>query len=316
MIGAFPFLLGLTLLGACLGSFFNVVVWRVPRGMSIVRPGSHCPACGTPIPFWRNIPVLTWLLQRGRAACCGVRISVRYVLLESFTALLSLGWGLALLKGLWGGDLRAALGWYVLAMLAIPLSLIDWEFFVIPDGLNLTGFAAGLLLRTALAGNSVAGLVLALRDVALCAGGLYLFAWLLRWALARLGNLSRSLLAHREHRRRWFGGSLGLYRETARALRRWAGFDDDTEILGLGDVNLMAAAGALLGPAAVLVGVPFAAVLGIFGFLIRAALPNSTETARAAGVDAHAVPFGPFLCGGMLLAQPLLPLLSKLLWNL
>jgi leader peptidase (prepilin peptidase)/N-methyltransferase len=313
VIGAFPFLLGVALLGACLGSFFNVVVWRVPRGMSIVRPGSHCPSCGTPIPFWRNVPVLTWFFQRGRAACCGTRISARYVLVESFTALLSLGWGAALLKGLWGGDLRAALGWYVLAMLAIPLALIDWEFFVIPDGLSLTAFGAGILLRTFLGGSPVVGFVLALRDAALCAGGLYLFAWILRWALARLGDLSRSLLAHRELRRRWLGGSHNLYRRVTRALWHWTSFDDDTEVLGLGDVNLMAAAGALLGPMAVLAGVPLAAVLGIFGFLVRAALPNSSETARAAGVDAHAVPFAPFLCGGMLLAQPLLPYLSELL---
>ena len=63
-------------LGACVGSFLNVCIHRLPKGESIVTPGSHC-ACGQPIPFWYNIPLFGWLFLRGRAHCCAARISLR-----------------------------------------------------------------------------------------------------------------------------------------------------------------------------------------------------------------------------------------------
>ena len=78
-------------LGACLGSFLNVCVYRIPLGKSVVEPPSACPACGTPIPAWRNIPVVTWVSQRGRAACCGVKIPVKYLLWEIFTGSAGVG---------------------------------------------------------------------------------------------------------------------------------------------------------------------------------------------------------------------------------
>ena len=59
--------------GALWGSFFNVAIYRWPRDMSVVSPPSHCPACGAPVPWYRNLPILAYLLQRGRAACCGGR---------------------------------------------------------------------------------------------------------------------------------------------------------------------------------------------------------------------------------------------------
>src|SRR3954449_405390 len=73
-------------LGLIVGSFLNVVVWRVPRGESVVRPPSHCPGCDTPIAPRDNIPVLSWLLLRGRCRSCGTRISVRYPFVELLTA--------------------------------------------------------------------------------------------------------------------------------------------------------------------------------------------------------------------------------------
>src|SRR5689334_7617806 len=69
-------------LGLLFGSFLNVVIHRVPRGMSVVRPPSHCPACNAPIRAWQNVPVFGWLVLRGRAACCGAKISPRYPLVE------------------------------------------------------------------------------------------------------------------------------------------------------------------------------------------------------------------------------------------
>ena len=307
-------LLTVALFGACLGSFFNVVVWRVPRGMSVAHPPSHCPHCGTRIPFWRNVPILTWTLQRGRAACCGVRISARYVVLEAFATLLSLGWALAANAGLWHGDAQAALTWYVFAMLSIPVALIDWEFFIIPDGLNLTGFVLGTALSTFLAPDPVQGALDAVRGAMVCAGGLYLFAWLFRYLMARWGSMSRRVVEHSWVRKGfgWMGPR--AYRDALRSFLRWGTFNDDTEVLGLGDVNLMIAAGALRGPKAVLAGIPVAAGLGLLGYLVRAFLPGSVDTARAAGVDDRAVPFGPFLCVGFLIAQPLLvPYISAFL---
>ncbi len=275
--------------------------------MSILYPPSHCPRCGAPIPFWRNIPVFTWVSQRGRSACCGTPIAPRYVIIEMLGLVVSLGWAVAFSAGLWQGDWAFALSWYVMAMLAIPLTLIDWEFFIIPDGLNLTLLAAGLLLHAVLIGNHLLGFLIGLRDAALCGGGLYLFGWLLRWVFSKFGLLSRRLLASRKARRHFaFLGRNG-YRSFLNGLHRFAPFNEDSELLGMGDVNLVAAGGALFGGWTVLLALPFAAVLGIVGYLVRALLPHSSAAAEAAGVDAHAVPFGPFLCGGMLIAQPLMP---------
>lgn len=81
----------LLLLGACIGSFLNVVVWRLPRGESIVFPGSHCPSCGRAIRWYDNLPMLSWLLLGGRCRFCKVRISPRYLVVETVTAGLFVG---------------------------------------------------------------------------------------------------------------------------------------------------------------------------------------------------------------------------------
>lgn len=72
------------LIGACLGSFLNVVMYRWPAGKSVVHPPSHCPACGTPIKSYDNIPVLSWFILRGKCRACGASFSVRYALVEAF----------------------------------------------------------------------------------------------------------------------------------------------------------------------------------------------------------------------------------------
>jgi leader peptidase (prepilin peptidase)/N-methyltransferase len=85
------------LLGLCIGSFLNVVAWRVPLGRSIVRPGSRCPSCGSDIRWHDNIPVLSWLVLRAKCRDCGGRISARYPLTEAVTGLLFLA--AALVRG-------------------------------------------------------------------------------------------------------------------------------------------------------------------------------------------------------------------------
>lgn len=81
------FLLWFTFLGACIGSFSNVVVWRMPRGMSLSHPASHCPQCGHPIRWYHNIPLLGWCVLRGRCADCHQPIPVFYPLVEGTVAM-------------------------------------------------------------------------------------------------------------------------------------------------------------------------------------------------------------------------------------
>ena len=128
------------LLGACLGSFFNVLIHRLPREESIVRPGSRCPACGRPVRAWENVPIASFFLLRGRCAGCGGRISWRYPAVEALSGagFLLIAWadgfGFALLRDL------------VLFSLLVPIVFIDIDHRIIPDELSLGGLAAGILL--------------------------------------------------------------------------------------------------------------------------------------------------------------------------
>ncbi|MDD5629501.1 MAG: prepilin peptidase [Elusimicrobia bacterium] len=127
-------------LGACLGSFINVVAYRLPREESLVWPGSRCPRCGRPIAPYDNVPILSWLLLRGRCRRCGKPISPRYLLVELLMAGLSLAVWLR-----W----QSHPGWAAPAVLAVgdllAISLIDWDTGYIPDALSLGLIAAGLL---------------------------------------------------------------------------------------------------------------------------------------------------------------------------
>jgi leader peptidase (prepilin peptidase)/N-methyltransferase len=135
--------------GAVWGSFVNVVVYRVPREMSVVRPGSHCPACGKPIGMLDNVPILSWLLLRGRARCCGAKISPRYVVLEAAAGLI----GLAVLETillplpLETPLLHAAtlfLAAFGLAMALMAAAFIDLEHMYLPDAITIGGTLLGI----------------------------------------------------------------------------------------------------------------------------------------------------------------------------
>jgi leader peptidase (prepilin peptidase)/N-methyltransferase len=135
--------------GLIWGSFLNVVIHRLPRGMSLSRPASHCPACRTPIKPYRNIPVVSWVLMRGRAPCCGARVSPRYVVVELLGGVLSLA---VLETQVLALDAQTpahhALAVY-LAYLALALGLlagafIDLEFMIVPDSITLGGTVLGL----------------------------------------------------------------------------------------------------------------------------------------------------------------------------
>ncbi|MFF1529288.1 prepilin peptidase [Cellulomonas sp. NPDC058312] len=138
------------LLGLLVGSFLNVVVWRVPRGESVVSPPSACPACGHRIRSRDNVPVLSWLALRGRCRDCGAPIARRYPLVEAGTALLFAltGWFVSETLTLWA--LPAML---YLAAVMVALTLIDLDVHRLPDAIVLPsyGVGAGLLLLADLA---------------------------------------------------------------------------------------------------------------------------------------------------------------------
>jgi len=123
-------------IGAIFGSFFNVVAYRLPRGESLSRPRSRCPGCATQIKAYDNIPVLSWLVLRGRCRACGTRISARYPLVEAGTALLC-----ALVVVDQGFDEDAILG-LAMVLLLVPVALIDLDTQTIPNKLMIVGAVA------------------------------------------------------------------------------------------------------------------------------------------------------------------------------
>ncbi len=118
---------GFGILGLAVGSFLNVVIWRVPRQESVVRPASHCPSCDAPLKLRDNVPVLSWLVLRGRCRVCGERISVRYPLVEAATG--------ALFAGIaWKLEADWALpAFLVLAAALVAIALIDLEHYIVPN---------------------------------------------------------------------------------------------------------------------------------------------------------------------------------------
>ena len=122
------------------GSYLNVVIYRLPRRMSTVRPRSSCPACGAPIGARDNLPVVSWLLLGGRCRACRAPISPRYPLIEAATAALFVGCVVAF------GVTVAALAAALFGALLIALAAIDVEHMLLPDRLTLPGIAAGLAL--------------------------------------------------------------------------------------------------------------------------------------------------------------------------
>jgi len=145
--------------GLIIGSFLNVVIARVPAGESIVRPGSRCAACQTPIAARDNVPVLGWLLLRGRARCCGEPIAVRYPLVEAGTALAFAG-------VLWWALQRPGTAWALpaflyLAAVSIALAVIDLDTLRLPFGIVAPSYpvAAVLLGLASWAGHDLSSAV-------------------------------------------------------------------------------------------------------------------------------------------------------------
>lgn len=261
-----PLLLVCTgLLGLLVGSFLNVVIYRLPQMMerrwqqeareilglpaeaageplSLTTPASRCPACGVAIKPWQNVPLLSWLAMRGKAACCGVRISARYPLVELLTGLMS-----AACAWRFGFGLELA-GALLLSWSLVALAFIDLDTQLLPDDITLPLLWVGLLF--ALLGGPVP-----LPDAVIGALAGYLVLWMVFWAF-KLAT-----------------GKEGL---------------------GYGDFKLLAALGAWLGwaalPQIILLSSIVGAITGITLVLMR-------RQQRGA-----AMPFGPFLAAAGWLA--------------
>jgi leader peptidase (prepilin peptidase)/N-methyltransferase len=151
-------------LGLVIGSFLNVVIWRVPRGESIVRPASQCPGCGSALAVRDNVPVLSWLLLRGRCRGCGMAISRRYPLVEVGTAALFVALTVRL------GPSPALPAYLYLAAVGIALAAIDIDVHRLPDALTLPSYGVGILLlgAAALADHGAPQLMRALLGMAAC----------------------------------------------------------------------------------------------------------------------------------------------------
>jgi leader peptidase (prepilin peptidase) / N-methyltransferase len=211
-VGAFAF-------GLVFGSFLNVCIYRLPRGMSVVWPGSACPNCERPIRFYDNVPVLSWLILRGRCRNCGARISPRYLIVELITG------ALFLVCYAHFGLTPAALKCAVFGFLLLGLIFTDAETHLLPDKMTLLGLLFGLAISFFVPVNDLASLVLpGVVDLAVGSD----VSW-------RLFSFADSVLGA-------LVGASFLYGIGA-AYLRWRG----VEGMGFGDVKLMAMIGAFLG---------------------------------------------------------------------
>ena len=196
--------------GACVGSFLNVCIYRIPAGISVVTPRSRC-ACGNPIPWYDNLPILSWILLRGKARCCGRRFGIRYPVVEALTGILF--WAA------WTAHPPVvAVAGMVLIGILIAASFIDLDHMIIPDRFTIGGFLVGLCLASLIPSLHLSpyellgwGVVDGFRSLLQALQGAFLGSAILLW--------------------------IGLLAEAV--LRR--------EAMGFGDVKLMGAIGAFLG---------------------------------------------------------------------
>lgn len=135
--------------GLTIGSFLNVVVYRLPRGESLAVPGSHCPRCGTPVRAFDNVPVLSWLVLRGRCRHCHEPISARYPLVELTSAALAVA--VVLVKPTWADR---AFG-LVLVVILIPVALIDFDERIIPNRITVPAAVLAIVLGLVLKPSGV-----------------------------------------------------------------------------------------------------------------------------------------------------------------
>lgn len=175
--------------GSLWGSFANVVIYRVPRDLSVVRPGSHCPGCETPIAWYDNIPVLSYLLLRGRCRRCGAKIAMRYLVVELLAGVMAFALYMQhVMRPLVQGGAPELLAWGLWLVFGLALLIVtytDIDLWVIPDEVVLPVAGAGLLAA------ALAPEVLGVGVVEAAAAGAagYLLVAGLRWVYLRWRGL-------------------------------------------------------------------------------------------------------------------------------
>jgi leader peptidase (prepilin peptidase) / N-methyltransferase len=250
------------LFGLVIGSFLNVCILRIPNSKSIVLPPSHCPSCGTPIKPYDNIPVVSWLVLAGRCRKCKVRISSMYPMVELGTGLLFLACYLVF------GLNAEALKWAIFAALIIVLTITDLRERILPDKVNFVGLGLGLLLSFFT--RPVDGTALWLAN--------HLFAYPPPEAALSFGD---ALIGA--------GVASGLLWLVAEGYFRARG----REGMGLGDVKMMAMAGAFLGLQRALLTILAGSLLGsVIGIAVIAIGRKGRD---------FELPFGTFLGAGAML---------------
>lgn len=263
------FEVGATLLGACVGSFLNVVIWRLQLEDPAKRSlggRSHCPHCGALIRWFDNVPILSWLLLRAKARCCQKPIAVRYPLVEALTAglflllAMRLPSGPVLVESAAGTtiDTPAAVAFGLQATflsLLVALSFIDFDTRLLPDVLTKPGMGLGLVAGI---WPGVAGAVLSQPNTP-------------AWVSTFLASLAGFVVG---------GGITWGIRIVGSAVFR-------KEAMGFGDVKLMAMIGAFLGWQSALLTMFLGCLFGAVGGGIGVALGRG-----------NVIPFGPFLALG------------------
>lgn len=269
--------------GACVGSFYNVIVYRMPRGISLVNPPSHCPLCGKRIPIYLNLPVIGWFILRGKTACCHKPLNIIYPIGEALCGLLgalalfaavAVNYG-AVVPELFSAPVTqsqvwaTALAMFWLLLGAYPVCYIDFKYKLIPDSISIGGIVAGLLLSFIPGGvtplESLLGMVLA-------GGGLWL-----------LGFVATKILKK--------------------------------DSMGDGDVKLLAGYGALMGVMGAVETLVVAAILGLIVMIPGKKFQE--KIAEKSVVDDYVdapgqIPFGPFLA----IAAPIMCLWGEKLLDL
>ena len=136
----FPMIVMIFLLGLCVGSFCNVLIYRIPREEEFVRTSSHCMTCGHVLKWYELIPVASWLIQGGKCRACGVKLSAQYPLVETVNGLM---WLVAAV--MFRGDWLTVALYCVLFSMLLVLTVIDWRTYTIPNGINLVIFLLGVV---------------------------------------------------------------------------------------------------------------------------------------------------------------------------
>jgi leader peptidase (prepilin peptidase)/N-methyltransferase len=263
------------LLGACIGSFLNVVIYSQPRDESVAFPSSHCPGCDVPIRASDNIPVLSYLLLRGRCRYCAMTISARYPAVEFATAAI-----FAAISWQFGLSAETLLLMLFAAGLIVA-AMVDFDIQIIPDQISLGGLAVGLVAMPLVwhaGGMSLRDSVASSLAGAALGGGTL---WIVAFVHARL---SVALGREFDH---WPGEGEPVPRPNEADY--WLWFPG----LGLGDIKLLAMIGAFLGPWGVMVTILSASSAGLLMGVVYGLVTRSWRTPFG---------FGPAIAIGALLA--------------